>query len=203
MTTDDYAADFERRASEALPHFGSPELRPIQLAETYARLAALAVARAEFYGRLLERAYAADGMDALIGEKMDALVIPGGREFPATVHSYGREEAVRALVALEAQERDRAERLAREAIKMGIEASRVDVMRSYARTVAETAKAMALELGADWADVSVRRAAQRAVLTARQRLGFDQRSPDEVGARLTEEERARVLLPRGEFGGAT
>lgn len=193
--------DPEREAAEHLPHYGSPDLQPVQIAEVYAKLLAVAVKRVEFYGRRLDEAFAREGMDALIGYRMDAAVLKGGKavvdgdlvDVPDELKLYEVSEELRALVVLEAQERDRAERLSREAVKMGLEAKRVDVMRSYGKAVAAVTRAFVDELGLDWADPSVRRAAQRAVLASRQALGFDYRSPEVVGPRLSADERARVL----------
>lgn len=195
MTAQD---DLEREAGARLPHYGSPDLRPVQIAEVYAKLLAVAVKRVEFYGIKLDEAFQREGMDALIGYRMDAAVLSGGKDMPAELERYEVGEELRALVVLEAQERDRAERLSREAVKMGLEAKRVDVMRSYGKAVAAVTRAFADELGLDWSDPSVRRAAQRAVLASRQSLGFDYRSPEAVGPRLSHEERARVLGARGE-----
>lgn len=185
--------DLRAEAEERLPHYGSPDLRPVQLAEVYSRLAAVAVGRAAFYGRKLDEAFQAEGMGALIGFRMDAAVVGGGKGMPAELEQYEVGEELRALVVLEAQERDRAERLAREAIKMGLEAKRVDVMRSYGKAVAAVTRAFVDELGLDWTDPLIRRAAQRAVLASRQHLGFDYRSPEAVGPRLTPDERAQVV----------
>lgn len=190
--------DLRAEVEERLPHYGSPDLRPVQLAEVYSRLAAVAVGRAEFYGRKLDEQFAAEGMAGLIGYRMDAAVVGGGKSAPAELERYEVGEELRALVMLEAQERDRAERLAREAIKMGIDAKRVDVMRSYGKAVAAVTRAFVDELGLDWTNPHVRRAAQRAVLASRQHLGFDYRSPEAVGPRLTPEERAAVA--RGAIG---
>ena len=188
--------DLAAAAADQLPHYGSPDLRPVQIAEVYAKLLAVAVARVEFYGRKLDEAFAREGMDALIGFRMDAAVLSGGKDAPAVLEQYAVGEELRALVVLEAQERDRAERLSREAVKMGLEAKRVDVMRSYGKAVAAVTRAFVDELGLDWSDPSVRRAAQRAVLASRQSLGFDYRSPEAIGPRLSPDERARILGAR-------
>lgn len=193
--------DIERDAVERLPHYGSPDLHPVQIAEVYAKLLAVAVKRVEFYGRKLDEKFISEGMDALVGYRMDAVVLKGGKavvdgdlvNVPDELKMYAVGEELRALVVLEAQERDRAERLAREAVKLGLEAKRVDVMRSYGRAVAAVTRAFVDELGLDWSKPEVRRAAQRAVLASRQSLGFDYRSPEAVGPRLTTEERARIL----------
>lgn len=189
--------DLRTEAEERLPHYGSADLRPVQLAEVYSRLAAVAVGRAAFYGRKLDEQFRAEGLGGLIGFRMDAAVVGGGKNAPAELERYEVGEELRALVVLEAQERDRAERLAREAIKMGLEAKKVDVLRSYGKAVAGVTRAFVEELGLDWADPAVRRAAQRAVLASRQHLGLDYRSPEAVGPRLSPEERAQALRGAG------
>jgi hypothetical protein len=182
--------------SEHLPHYGSPELRPIQFAEVYARLCAVATARAEFYGSLLEQLHqhhrahpeesadrAVPGLGALVG---DTYASDGQGWRIATG------EAIRALVALERDERREAARLAKDGIRLGLEAKQADVMRSYGRTVVESMRHLCTELGINWSDASTRRAAQRAVLGARAALGFDVRSPNEAGPALTQGERVRA-----------
>lgn len=169
--------------AQRLPHYGSPELRQIQLAEAYAQLCAVSIARAEFYGELLAEAFEREGMGALVGKKMAA----AGKEgilFEAS-------EEVRTLVTLEAQERDRAAKLIKDAVRLGIEAKRVDVLRSYGHTVVASLKAMCVEVGIPWDDLA-RRAAQRAIISARTGLGYDNTSPDRAGPALTPEERHRL-----------
>lgn len=197
--TSEPAADARRRLRDELPYYGSDDLESVQLAEVYARLVAVAVGRAEFYGELLAEAYRREGIGALVGHKMDAVVVGGGRGMPSEMELYATSEEIRGLVELEGRERDRAERLTREAIKLGVQAKQVDAMRAYGRTVAESMRALALELGLDWTSELLRRAAQRAVLAARQTLGYDYRGPEAAGPRLSEVERAAVLdLDRGE-----
>lgn len=183
-----------------LPHYGSPEVQPIQFAEAYARLTAISTARAEFYGAILAQIYESHregytrsdfddmvpGLGALIGYTM------AGDGAGGTIATG---EAVRALVALEREERDRAARLAKEGIRLGLEAKQVDLMRTYGRTVVAAMRKLSEELGARWADPAVRRAAQRAVIGARAELGFDVRSPNEIGPALSSEEKRRA---RGE-----
>lgn len=184
-----------------LPHYGSPEVRNVQFAEVYARLTSVAIARAEFYGAILAEVYehhrdgqapfndfddVVPGLGALIGDTY-AGDGAGGR--------LATGEAIRALVALERDERDRAARLAKEGIKLGLEAKQVDVMRTFGRTVVEAMRQLSGELGVNWADPATRRAAQRAVLAARAALGVDVRSPNEIGPALTPEERRRAREP--------
>ena len=97
------------------------------------------------------------------------------------------------IAKLEAEERNRAERLARDGIRIGIEASQVDSMRSYGKTVVTAMRALVRELGIDWNDPAVTRVSRRALLQARHELGFDVRPPDEAGPALSPVERGRVL----------
>lgn len=181
--------DFESRLGLVLPHLGSPELKPVQFAEVFARMAAVATARAEFLGALLAEQFEHHGIKALVGYRMAVIDDGDGEQ-----HTEPLSEEVRALVVLEGQERDRAERLARDGLKLGIEAKRVDIMRSYGRTVAEGMRMFALELGINWNDAAVRRSAQRAVIGARQNLGFSIDSPDRFGPRMNPEERQRMMI---------
>lgn len=185
--------DAAARLRGEFPYYGAHPQAPVQLAEVYAELVATAVAKARFYGALLAEAYAEHGVDALVGVVRSGAVLKGGKNMPDELETYDASEQVRALVVLEGAERDRAERLTREAIKLGIEANRVDVMRSYARTVVEVTRAMAAELGLDWASPTVRRVAQRSILAARATLGYGQGSPDDAGMRLSPVEAAALL----------
>lgn len=168
---------------DRLPFYGSPTVRGVQFANGFAELAAVALARAEFYGRLLAAQYEAEGITGLIGHKMASS--PEG-------DLYEQSEEVRALVALEAAERDRAAALIEKGTRLGMEAKHVDAMRTYGQTVAESLKAICEELGIRWGDPATRRAAQRAVLTARERLGFELKPAAAAGPALTPAERERV-----------
>lgn len=180
--------DIERRlrqhARRQLPHLASEDLRPVQFAEVFAKLAALAMAKAEFYGQLLAAQYEAYGEQIeLDGWDEDADYDPGRhngstRALIGPVLDLTRDgtpvpvgEAVRALVKLEAEERDRAADLAYKGIRIGIEAKQVDVMRSYGKTVVASLRALCLELGIDWGEESTRLAARRAIISARTSLG--------------------------------
>jgi hypothetical protein len=177
-------AEVARMLAERFPRYGSPDVRPVQFAEVYAHLMAVAAARAEWLGQLLQDAVRREGIDALIGDVLS--LTKDGEPVPVS-------EEIRALARMEADERSRAERLARDGIRIGIEASQVDAMRSYGKTVITAMRCLVEELGLPWTDPSVARVARRALLKARLQLGFDVRPPDEVGPPLTEEERARVL----------
>jgi hypothetical protein len=185
--------DADARLRGEFPFYGATAQAPVQLAEVYAELVATAVARARFYGALLAEAYRDEGIGALVGVVRSGAVLKGAKGLPDELETYDASEQVRALVQLEGAERDRAERLTREAIRLGIEANRVDVMRGYARTVVEVTRAMAAELGLDWQSPRVRLVAQRAVLAARATLGYEHHSPDELGPRLSPGEAARLL----------
>lgn len=182
----------DRRAArvlaDRLPGYGDPAVRPVQFAEAYAHLVAVSCARAEFYGILLADAYEREGVAALVGHKLDV------DRFGDT-HEVA--EATRGLAALEAEERDRAAKLIREGVRLGIEAQKVDVMRSYGRTVVEALKALCGELGIPWEE-QARRAAQRAILAARTTLGYQVAAPDRAGPPLTDDERARLTGGRHE-----
>lgn len=171
-----------------LPYYGSPETKQIQFANGFAELAAVAFARAEFYGALLASQFEADGMEGLIGYEMAATMAT--RESDPEI--YKKLERVRGLVELEAAERDRAAAMTEKGIRLGMEASKVDALRSYGKTVAEFARAMAQEFGLDWNAEPTRRGVQRALLTARQRLGFELKAPGAAGDPLSAEDRARA-----------
>lgn len=177
-------AELVKALAAKFPRYGSPDVRPVQFAEAYAHLMAVAVARAEWLGILLHDALKREGMDALVGDKME--LTRDGEPVPVS-------EELRALVKLEADERTRAERLARDGIRIGIEASQVDAMRSYGKTVVTAMRCFADELGVPWTHPAVARVARRALLAARQQLGFDVRSPEEAGIRLTVAEREDVM----------
>lgn len=182
--TGETEARLARQLSQRMPHLGTPELRQIQLAEAYAQLVAVAMARAEFYGELLAEAYEREGFGSLVGKKIAA----AGKDGVL----YEASEELRALVTLEAQERDRAATLVEKSVRLGLEARRVDVLRSYGHTVVASLKAMCAELGIPW-EVETRRAAQRAILAARTALGHGLDAPDAAGAALSPEERAKLL----------
>lgn len=190
--------DADARLRAEFPVYGATAQAPVQLAEVYAELVATSVARVKFLGALLADAYAEEGMGALVGVVRSGAVLKGGKNMPDELETYDSSEDIRALVKLEGAERDRAERLVKDAIRLGIEANRVDVMRGYARTVVEVTRAMAAELGLDWQSPVVRRIAQRSVLAARATLGYEHHSPDEAGPRLNPGEAARLLA--GETG---
>lgn len=183
----DPTGDAERKAARILarrlPTYGSPELRPIQFAEAYARLTAVACARAEFYGELLAQQYAREGPSGLVGHKFDA-----DREG----NLYEVSEELRGLVRLEAEERDRAAKLIRDGVRLGLEAKQVDVMRSYGATVVAALREMCNEISIPWDD-NARRAASRAILTARTALGQQVATADRAGPALTVEQRQRLL----------
>lgn len=185
-------AQVRGRIRRELPHYGSTDLEPLQLAEVYARLIAVSVARAEFLGELLAAQYEEEGVGGLVGSTLSAAVVAHGGD-SSSLETVATGEAARALIELEMAERAHAAKLTKDAIQLGVEASRVDLMRSYGRTVAEVTRQFAHELRLPWSDEATRRVAQRAVLRARHVLGFGTRLPETVGPALSTEERGRLL----------
>lgn len=177
-----------RALAQTLPTYGDPSVKPVQYAEAYAMLVAVACARADFYGTLLAEQFQREGIQGIVGFRI-------GVDKDGGEHEIGEE--TRGLARLEAEERDRAAKLIERGVRLGLEAKRVDVMRSYGHTVVESLKQMVDQLGMDWDEPEIRRAAQRAIIAARTGLGFDVASPDRAGAALSDEERKRVT------GGAT
>lgn len=173
-----------RELARRFPRYGSPEVRGVQFAETYAELMNVSAARAAWLGDLLQDQLDRYGLEALVSPTLAATKT-------GEVVEVGQQISV--IADLESRERDRAERLARNGIRAGIEASHADSMRTYGQTVVTAMKVLVEELGLDWTDPVMTRMSRRALLGARQRLGFDVRPPDEAGPALTPEERGRVL----------
>lgn len=181
----------ERRAAETLarfPHMGSQEIKPIQFAEAYAKLVAVSMARAEFLGFKLAEAYEREGLGALIGHKYDS---------DKFGEIYEVSEETRGLAAMEERERDRAAKLIKDGLRIGIEAKHVDVLRNYGRTVVESLKMLCMQLGISWDDEATRRAASRAIVYARTGGGETTVSMERVGPALTDAERTRLLSGGG------
>lgn len=176
-----------------LPYYGSPEVRGVQFANGYAELAAVALARAKFYGELLAAQYDEEGLGGLIGMEIAGVAV-GGEE--KRLETYEKSELIRALVALEQSERDRAATLIEKGVRLGMEAKNVDTMRTYGRTVSEALKAFSEQLGLTWSDETIRRAAQRSILIARERLGFALKSANSAGPALTEFEKEEMRRGR-------
>lgn len=183
----DLERQLRQHARRQLPHLASTDLRPVQFAEVFAKLAAVAMAKAEFYGQLIADMYDRYDQDGAreVRDEDDEdheRYYPGDgkgiRALVGDIYSVSREgdavavgEAIRALVKLEAEERDRAADLAYKGIRVGIEAKQVDVMRTYGRTVVAAMRALCLEMGIDWGSEETRLKARRAIITARTSLG--------------------------------
>lgn len=105
---------------------------------------------------------AGGGIRALVGETYE-LTRYGG--------AVATGEKARALFELEAKERDRAAALIKDAVRLGIQAKQVDVMRSYGHTVVAALKNLAEQLGHDWGDRGTREAARWAITSARSQVG--------------------------------
>lgn len=171
------------------PHLGDGVIRRVNFVDHYGYLTALAVARVEYLGRILATEIAAAGFrpaDVLVGSKYSVDQRSGDRV------EVGEE--LRALVALEAQERDRAGKLLGDGVRIGVQIQQAEAVRAYADVVALAQQALLQELGLDSEDEAASRAAMRAVLIARRRQGFDDGDPDAVaGPPLTAAERRRLL----------
>lgn len=134
-----------------------------------------------------------DDAAGLIGYTYTAAVTMDGRE-ANHLERVATGEEIRALVALEAAERDRAARLIKDAMKIGVDLQRVEVMRGYAATTAAAMRTLCTELGLTMDDALVLRAAKRAGLAARRAVGSDDGDPDVlVGPALSTDERRQVL----------
>lgn len=208
-------------ATPGLPHVGDGADTAIDLIDFYAELIAVAMARARFLGALLAEQFAQaqatagepgepahgtrgprDGAPAglggpvtaagLIGYTFSGAVVGMGED--ATYESVATGEEIRGLVKLEADERDRAARLIKDALKIGLDLEKIEVMRGYAQTAAAAMRTLIAELGLDCNAEPVLRAAGRAGLAARRALGHDDGDPDvHAGPALSSAEQARVL----------
>jgi hypothetical protein len=175
----------------ALPRVGDGVRRQVSFLEAYSELVAVSLARAEFLGALLAEQIA----DA---QRPTEGLVYTQHAFQGVDEDGGQQlaeigEDIRALVKAEADERDRAARLIRDAIKIGVQIHQAEAMRSYGATIAASLQAFARELGLNEHSPEVNRAAARAVLVARRAVGQDEGDPDRVGPALTADERARVL----------
>ncbi len=200
------------------------------MVESYAQLTAVACDRAEWYGELLDaqigmardaaerilddhdadeddrrraalRLGGPPGLEGIIGFTRTAAVVSTGRD-EQELQTAETGEAIRALVALEAQERDRAAKLLHQGVKIGIQMRQVEAMRAYGDTVALAMQQLCRELGISPEEEAVSRAAMRAVIIARAAQGAAEGDADtDAGPALTDAERERVLvraLPGGE-----
>lgn len=187
-----------------LPRLGDGVTERVNLLEAMAELTSVSMARARFLGELLEAQWlnAADGSSGgldgppessgLVGYTYAAEVVGSGAG--ATLERSVTGEQIRALVELEARERDRAAKLIDTCLRIGVSLHTVEVVRTYAGSVAAALQALVGELGLSMDDVPVLRAAQRAGLAARQALGQDDGDPDVmVGPALSAAERVRAL----------
>lgn len=198
-----------------MPRVGDGVTQRINLLASYAELAAVAMARAQFLGDLLEQQWQAADYGALDGDQMapaDPETGLGGPETAAGLIGYTYSSAVvghgdgatlertatgeqiRALVELEGRERDRAAKLIESCLKIGVELEQVEVIRAYARTISVAIQGIVSELGLSMTDEAVLRAAKRSALAARRAMGQDDGDPDmHIGPAPTAGERVRVL----------
>lgn len=212
MTGDPWGVVVPRQARARMPRVGDGVTDRINLLDAYLELAAVAYHRARFLGELLEQQWqdAADGEHhptddnstdgiggpggtaGLVGFTYDSAVLGGGDS--AELERIATGEQVRALVELEAKERDRAAKLIKDAVSMGATMQQIEVIRTYAGTIATALQTVVGELGFTLDDEPVLRAAQRAGLAARRQLGQDDGDPDvHIGPPLSPSERVTAL----------
>jgi hypothetical protein len=98
----------------------------------------------------LDRVFTSGGVSALIGAKWSSS--PG--EFGSI---YQTEEAIRGLVQLEAQERDRAAGMAAKAVAAGLATRQVELAERQGQLVADVIRGVLQQLGHDLADPNVLR----------------------------------------------
>lgn len=194
-----------------LPRLGDGVVRQVSLLQSYSELIAVSLARAEFLGNLLaaqvraadaraDRGHDTDEEEVeigggLVGHTYTATVVQDGRD-ASHLERLATGEEIRALTKLEADERDRASKLLRDAVRLGVEIHAAEAMRTYGTSVAATLQALVRELGLDEHNEIVQRAAKRAVYLGRRATGQDEGDPDlKVGPPLSHDDRARALAP--------
>jgi len=138
-----------------------------QLGNIYARLVSLSIQRLRVLSDQLNRAYAANGVDAL---KYDKLIYNAATE---EVERASEEETV--LVRLESAERDRLERLLVAAVKLQLETRSKEAIELQSRRLATYVRSMAEAAGLPWGEETTRRLAQRAVVAAEAELAARRR----------------------------
>ena len=132
---------------------------PLRIAEGYMQLAQVAMGRVRFYGQALAEAYAEKDMAAFFE---DAMAVGTGKD----AEPYKSGEYVKALVQLEAAERDRAERLFTNALRIGIEARNEDMRRDQVATMVGALRNLAAMANLPQDDAT-RRMMQQAIIDAR------------------------------------
>lgn len=176
------------------PRVGDGVTERVSMIDAYADLVAVSMARARFLGELLaEQIEAADPpVQGLIAETLTPTVVGNGPSAELELTPTGEE--IRALVVLEAQERDRAAKLIEKALRVGVQIEQLEALRTYGTTIAAALQAFVLEIGLSLDDEPVLRAAQRAGLTARRQLGAEDGDPDRlIGPRMAPSERVTAL----------
>ena len=133
-------------------------------ARTLPMLAVTATRRAQWLSDRLAETVQRDGLRALIDDQW-------GVDNQGNAVRLG--EQIRALVTLEAAERDRAAHLSLQLAKLGLDIAtvRTATVAKQARQRVTLVQALGEEVGLDWADDATRRIAQRAVLRASERQG--------------------------------
>lgn len=182
------------RGRSRLPRVGDGQTQRVDLLESFAELVAVSMARAQFLGELLAEQIeaASTPTEGLVAETLTVSVVGNGPS--AELEATPTGEEIRALVKLEAEERDRAAKLIEKALKIGVTLQQVEMLRSYGTTIAAALQTFVIEVGLSLDDEPVLRAAQRAGLAARRSMGTDDGDPDRlVGPRMAPSERVSAL----------
>lgn len=130
-----------------------------QIDTLYARLVALSAQRLRVLSGQLAAVYAEHGADALVSRRQVFN--------PATGEVEDAGEVVSVLAKLDADERDRLERLLTTAVRLGLERRATDALERQRQVIGALARSLCEEAGLDWSAPETRRLAQRAMLRAR------------------------------------
>lgn len=122
---------------------------------TLLRLLAQSVRRADRYAELLEQAYDAEAGGALVGD----VLASDGRG-----GTFASHEGVRALVELEAQERDRAARFAKLAIDAALGERAQSLAEGQGALLVQAMRVLVVSLGREW-DTTTQALADQAFLS--------------------------------------
>lgn len=181
----------QRAALLRFPTYGDPELRPVEFAEAYARLAASVVAQLSFVDELIAAEYQQHGVAAFRTMETSTEVVGTGESAHVEITPTGK-ESMTVLLTWQGQLQTRAAKILADGVKIGIKARQADLVRRYGEWVATAMQELCGQVGVDWDAQPTRRAAQRAVLRTRERLGLGVTPPDAAGPALDDAERAAI-----------
>ncbi|MFT7835600.1 hypothetical protein Q5530_05565 [Saccharothrix sp. BKS2] len=124
----------------------------------------LAQARADWLGERLREQIERDGLAGVVGE----VVAVGPEGLPVRVGEFARQ-----LADLEHRERVTAERLARDMLRLDLEARAGRADAASGALIVAALRAFAEELGVPWEAEATRGAARAAVLAVRRQAGYE------------------------------